>query len=320
MELQQLRYLCAIADTGSFSRAAEHCHVAQPSLSQQISKLEEELRTRLFDRLGRSIRLTDAGRTFLPHARAVLHQTELARNEVDGGRRDARGTVTVGVIPTIAPYYLPKRLAAFTRRFPDATLRIVEETTEVLVESLRSLSVDVAILSLPLKHRDFEIIPLLTERLYAALPADHPHANASGISLRELRDERFVLLRDSHCFRGIALAACERARLDPCVAFESGQFSSLLGMVAAGVGVTLVPEMAIDRGAGCRYVRIADTQASRTIAAARLKGRSFSRVQEAFLDRLAGRGKTAGRVQKTRGRADPGSPAKGIGEVGFAKR
>lgn len=286
MELHQLRYLCAIADTGSFSRAAEHCHVAQPSLSQQISKLEDELGTRLFDRLGRSIRLTEAGRTFLPHARTVLHQTELARNEVDGSRRDARGTVAVGVIPTIAPYYMPKRIAAFTRRFPEATLRIVEETTPLLVESLRTLAVDVAILSLPLKHRDFEMTPLLTERLCAALPPDHPRASAASISLRELRDEQFVLLRDSHCFRGIALAACERARLDPRVAFESGQFSSLLGMVAAGVGVTLVPEMAIDRSVQCRYVPVSDPQAFRTIAAARLKGRSFSRVQQAFLEQL----------------------------------
>jgi LysR family transcriptional regulator, hydrogen peroxide-inducible genes activator len=289
MELHQLRYLCAIADTGSFTRAAEHCHVAQPSLSQQISRLEDELGTRLFDRLGRSVRLTDAGRAFLPHARSVLHQTELARNEVDGRRRDPRGTVTVGVIPTIAPYYMPRRIAAFTRRYPDASLRIVEETTPVLVESLRSLAVDVAILSLPLKHRDFETMPLLTERLYAALPTDHPRANAVSISLRELRDEQFVLLRESHCFRGIALAACERARLDPRVAFESGQFSSLLGMVAAGVGVTLVPEMAIDRSAGCRYVQVSDAQAFRTIAAARLKGRSFSRVQQEFLEQLTKR-------------------------------
>jgi LysR family transcriptional regulator, hydrogen peroxide-inducible genes activator len=286
MELQQLRYLCAIADTGSFSRAAEHCHVAQPSLSQQISKLEDELGTRLFDRLGRSIRLTEAGRGFLPHARAVLHQTELARSEVDGRRRDARGTVTVGVIPTIAPYYMPKRIAAFARRYPDATLRIVEETTPVLVESLRSLAIDVAILSLPLRHRDFDVAPLLTERLYAALPPGHPRAAAASLSLRELRDDRFVLLRDSHCFRGIALDACSRARLDPRIAFESGQFSSLLGMVAAGVGVTLVPEMALDRAAGCRYVPIADTQATRTIAVARLRGRSFSRVQQAFLHHL----------------------------------
>lgn len=284
MELQQLRYLCAIVDTGSFSRAAEHCHVAQPSLSQQISKLEDELGSRLFDRLGRSIRLTDAGRTFLPHARTVLHQTELARSEVDGRRRDARGTVIVGVIPTIAPYYLPQRIAAFRRRFPESALRIVEETTPVLVDSLRSFAIDIAILSLPLRHREFEVVPLLTERLYVALPPDHPRADAAAISLRELRAERFVLLRDGHCFREIALAACNRAHLDPRIAFESAQFSSLLGMVAAGVGVSLVPEMAIDRRAACRYVRISDAKAVRTIAAARLKGRSFSRVQQAFVE------------------------------------
>jgi len=258
--------------------------VAQPSLSQQISKLEEELGTRLFDRLGRSVRLTEAGRTFLPHARNVLQQTELARSEVDGRRRDARGTVIVGVIPTIAPYYLPERIAAFSRRFPEATLRIVEETTPVLVESLRNLAIDIAILSLPLKNREFEIAPLLTERLYAALPLHHPRSSAVSISLRDLRDERFVLLRDSHCFREIALAACHRAHLDPRVAFESSQFSSLLGMVAAGVGVSLVPEMAIDPRAGCRYVPISDTKAVRTIAAVRLKGRSFSRVQQGFVE------------------------------------
>jgi LysR family hydrogen peroxide-inducible transcriptional activator len=292
MELQQLRYLCAIADTGSFSRAAEACHVAQPSLSQQISKLEDELGTRLFDRLGRSVRLTDAGRTFLPHARTVLQQTELARSEVEGRRKDARGTVIVGVIPTIAPYYLPERIGAFVRRFPEATLRVIEETTPLLVESLRSLAVDIAVLSLPLRHREFDVAPLLTERLYAALPPDHPRAGAAGISLRELREERFVLLRESHCFRDIALAACHRARLDPRVAFESGQFSSLLGMVAAGVGVSVVPEMAIDRSFPCAYVRISDPKATRTIAAARLRGRSFSRVQNGFLQGL---GRIAGR-------------------------
>jgi LysR family hydrogen peroxide-inducible transcriptional activator len=286
MEFNQLKYVCAIAATGSFSRAAEQCHVAQPSLSQQVSKLEDELGTRLFDRLGRSVRLTDAGRIFLPHARTVLQQTELARSEVEGRRRDARGTVIVGVIPTIAPYYLPERIGAFTQRFPEATLRVVEETTPVLVESLRSLAIDIAILSLPLRHREFEVVPLLTEKLYAALPPDHPRSRAATISLRELREERFVLLRESHCFRGIALAACHRARLDPRVAFESGQFSSLLGMVAAGMGVSLVPEMAIDRSFPCSYVRVSDAKATRTIAAARLRGRSFSRVQEGFMESL----------------------------------
>jgi len=286
MEFQQLRYLCAIVDTGSFTRAAERCHVAQPSLSQQISRLENELGAKLFDRLGRNIRLTESGRAFLPHARTALAQAELARDQVLGQRRDARGAVAVGVIPTIAPYYLPRRLAAFTRRFPESTLRIVEETTPVLVEQLRSAAIDLAILSLPLRHREFEIVPLLTERLFAALPPDHPLARARTLSLRELRDERFVLLRDGHCFRGVALDACRRARLAPRVAFESGQFSSLLGMVAAGVGVTLVPRMAVDRVLPCRYVPISDPQAERTIAAVRLKGRSFNRVQRAMLDFL----------------------------------
>jgi LysR family hydrogen peroxide-inducible transcriptional activator len=286
MEFQQLRYLSAIVDTGSFTRAAERCHVAQPSLSQQISRLEDELGAKLFDRLGRSVRLTEAGRAFLPHARTALEQAELARDEVLGRRRQARGAVAVGVIPTIAPYYLPQRLAAFTRRFPESTLRIVEETTPILIEQLRSVAIDLAILSLPLKHREFEVVPLLTERLLAALPPDHRLVRARTLSLRELRDERFVLLRDGHCFRGVALDACRRARLAPRVAFESGQFSSLLGMVAAGVGVTLVPQMAVDRNLPCRYVPISDPQAERTIAAVRLKGRSLSRVQQAMLDFL----------------------------------
>jgi len=286
MEFHQLRYVCAIADTGSFSRAAERCHVAQPSLSQQVLKLEEDLGSRLFDRLGRSIRLTEAGRAFLPHARSILQQMEAARTGVEDKRTDVRGSVAVGVIPTIAPYLMPQCVAAFSKKHPEARLRIVEETTPVLVESLRNLSIDVAILSLPLRHKEFEIFPLRTEPLYAALPKDHARANARSLSLKDLRGEPFVMLRDGHCFRDVSVAACTRAKVNPRIAFESGQFSSLLGMVAAGVGVSLVPEMAVDKTARCSYVRISDAQASRTIVAAVLRGRSFNRVQHAFLQHV----------------------------------
>jgi LysR family hydrogen peroxide-inducible transcriptional activator len=286
MEFHQLRYVCAIADTGSFSRAAERCHVAQPSLSQQVQKLEQDLGAKLFDRLGRSVRLTEAGRTFLPHARSILHQMEAARSGVEDKRMDVRGSVTVGVIPTIAPYLMPQCVAAFSRKYVDAKLRIVEETTPILIESLRNLAIDLAILSLPLKHKEFEVFALQTEPLFAVLPRDHYRADAKSLSLKDLRGESFVLLRDGHCFRDVSVAACSRARVDPRIAFESGQFSSLLGMVAAGVGVSLVPEMAVDRSAACSFVRISDAQASRTIAAAVLRGRSFNRVQQAFLDHL----------------------------------
>src|SRR5271163_4846321 len=286
MEFHQLRYVCAVADTGSFSRAAERCQVAQPSLSQQVLKLEEDLGAKLFDRLGRSVRLTEAGRAFVPHARSILTEMEAARSSVADKCADVRGSVAVGVIPTIAPYMMPRYTTAFAKKFPEAKLRIVEETTPVLLESLRDWSVDLAILALPLRSKDLELFPLRTEPLFAVLPKDHPRAGAESLSLKELRGESFVMLRDGHCFRDVSVAACTRAKVNPRIAFESGQFSSLLGMVAAGVGVSLVPEMAMDKTARCSYVRISDAQASRTIVAAVLRGRSFNRIQQAFLEHV----------------------------------
>jgi LysR family hydrogen peroxide-inducible transcriptional activator len=286
MEFHQLRYVCAVAETGSFSRAAERCDVAQPSLSQQVLKLEEDLGTKLFDRLGRSVRLTEAGRAFVPRARSILEQMDAARSSVADKAADVRGSVTAGVIPTIAPYLMPAYVAGFTRKYADAKLRVVEETTPILVEGLRDLAIDVAILALPLRHKDLKLFPIRTEPLFAALPKSHRYAGARALSLKELRGESFVMLRDGHCFRDLSIARCTHARITPNVAFESGQFRSLLGMVAAGVGVSLVPEMAIDRSAGCRYVRLSDTRATRTIVAAVLRGRSFSRVQQAFISEI----------------------------------
>jgi len=283
MEFHQLRYVCAIAETGSFSRAAERCQIAQPSLSQQVLKLEEDLGAKLFDRLGRSVRLTEAGRALIPHARSILEQMEAARSSVTDRNADLHGNVTVGVIPTIAPYLMPRYTAAFAKKYPDAKLRIVEETTQILIEGLRNLSVDLAILALPLRHKDLELFPIRTEPLFAVLPKDHPRADAKSLALRDLRGESFVMLRDGHCFRDLSIATCSHARITPKIAFESGQFSSLLGMVAAGIGISLVPEMAIDRNAGCRYVRLNDPRASRTIVAAVLRGRSLNRVQQAFV-------------------------------------
>jgi LysR family transcriptional regulator, hydrogen peroxide-inducible genes activator len=307
MEFHQLRYVCAIADTGNFSRAAERCQIAQPSLSQQVLKLEEDLGAKLFDRLGRSVRLTEAGRAFIPHARAILEQMEVARLSVADKNADLRGSVAVGVIPTVAPYLIPSYTAAFAKNYPDAKLRIVEETTSVLVESLRDLSIDVAILALPLRHKDLELFPIRTEPLFAVMRRDHPRASAESLALKDLRGESFVMLRDGHCFRDLSIRTCTRARITPNIAFESSQFSSLLGMVAAGVGVSLVPEMAIDRNVGCRYVRLSDAQATRTIVAAVLHGRSFNRVQRAFVSGIKGRateaphGKTSAANRSTQG-------------------
>jgi DNA-binding transcriptional LysR family regulator len=283
MEVHQLRYFCAVAATGSFSRAAEQSHVSQPSLSQQILKLEDELGARLFDRLGRSVRITEVGKAFLPRARAALHELEAARGDVVERMDSIAGTVCVGAIPTVAPYLLPRVLSAFSRKFRRAQVSVVEEITPILLERLRAGAVDIAILALPIRGHEFESFTLLTEPLFAALPAKHPLSRHRAISLKDLRKEPFLLLRDGHCFRDNAVAACDRARVSPQVIFESGQFSSLLALVSAGMGVSLVPAMAVEKSSKCRYVRIADAQATRTIAAVVLRGRSLSRAHHAFL-------------------------------------
>src|SRR5213075_1528564 len=138
MELHQLRYFCAVAETGSFSRAAEQSHVSQPSLSQQILKLEDELGARLFDRLGRSVRLTELGKTFLPRSRSVLRELEAGKGDVVEGKEFIGGRSTAGVIHPIAPHFLPQHLTNFARNFPQVRLNLVEEITPVLLDRLRS--------------------------------------------------------------------------------------------------------------------------------------------------------------------------------------
>jgi LysR family hydrogen peroxide-inducible transcriptional activator len=292
MELHQLRYFCAIADSGSFSRAAQQTHVSQPSLSQQIRKLEDELGARLFDRLGRTVRLTELGRGFLPRARAILRDLEAARSDVVERKASISGAVSVGVIPTIAPYFLPPILATFFRKFPQASVTVMEEITPLLLERLRGGNIDVAIVALPLhvKGHEFEAVPLLNEKLYAVLPKRHALADRHALSLKELQSEPFLLLRDGHCFRETAVAACKRARVSPQIIFESGQFSSILSMVTAGLGVSIVPAMALEKRPGCRFVLLADERAARTIGAVTLKGSSLTRIIEAFLAHLGVKG------------------------------
>lgn len=260
--------------------------MSQPSLSQQIMKLEDELGARLFDRLGRSVRLTELGKTFLPRARGVLRELEAAKGDVVEHKDSVGGTVTIGVIPTVAPYLLPPYLTTFSKKYPQARLTVIEEITPVLLERLRAGTIDVAILALPIRGHEFTIAPLLTEPLFAALPPKHRLAARRSLALRDLRAEPFLLLRDGHCFRDTAVAACDRARLDPQIIFESGQFSSLLSMVGAGMGVSIVPQMAMEKSGRCRYVRIADASATRTIAALVLRGRSLSRAHVGFLAHL----------------------------------
>jgi LysR family hydrogen peroxide-inducible transcriptional activator len=286
MEVHQLRYFCAVADSGNFTRAAEATRVAQPSLSQQILKLEDELGAKLFDRLPRSVRLTQFGKAFLPKAQAILRQIGEARVEIREMASVESGEVVLGAIPTIAPYLLPKMLSSFARQHPSVSVNVVEEITPALLDRLHGGTIDLALLALPVAGDELIVSELAQEPLFAVLPARHPLADRRSILLDELREEPFLLLKEGHCFRDNALSACRRSRVNPKVVFESGQFATILAMVSAGMVVSVVPEMATGEIPGCRFVLIGDKRSYRRIGVVRLKYRYPTRGQIALLEHL----------------------------------
>ncbi len=286
MEIHQLRYFCAVAKTGSFTRAAQREHLAQPSLSQQVKKLEDELGTRLFDRLGRTVRLTSFGEAFLPRAEAILRQLADAKQEIEEMSGAERGKLVIGSIPTVAPYLLPACLASFNRKFPQIRVTVVEEFTTDLLDRLEGGAIDLALLALPVVGSNFLSQEVLRERLYVVLPKDHRLARQTTIHLKQVEKDPFLLLKEGHCFRDNTLSACGRARLDPNVVFESGQFTTILAMVAAGTGVSVVPQMAVEPRPGCRFIPLADEGAFRCVGIVQLKQHFRSRAHQAFLKHL----------------------------------
>jgi LysR family hydrogen peroxide-inducible transcriptional activator len=286
MQIHQLRYFCAVARTGSFTRAAQQEHLAQPSLSQQIRKLEDELGTRLFDRLGRSVRLTQPGEAFLPRAEAIIRQVADAKLEIQEMAGAERGKLVIGAIPTIAPYFLPSCLASFARKFPHVQISVVEEVTNELLNRVHQGAVDLALLALPVPANHCVCRELFRERLYVVIPQNHRLAASAQVHLAQIANDPFLLLKEGHCFRENTLAACGRARLKPNVVFESGQFTTILAMVAAGTGVSVVPEMAVETREGCRFLPLADEGSYRRVGIVQLKQHFRSRVHRAFVEHL----------------------------------
>src|SRR6266545_5539094 len=230
MEIHQLRYFCAAAHHGTFTRAALAQRVAQPSLSQQIRKLEDELGGRLFDRMSKCVRLTAFGKAFLPKAEQILRDLGDAKAEILEMAGKEKGELVIGVIPTITPYFLPRVLASFSREHSSIVVKVVEDITPSLLDRLQAGTIDMAIVALPVPGEKIRCVELFREAMYAVLPEKHPHAHRSTIKLNELEDEPFLLLKEGHCFRETTIAACRKATVKPNVVFESGQFATILAM------------------------------------------------------------------------------------------
>jgi LysR family hydrogen peroxide-inducible transcriptional activator len=267
--LRQLQYAVAVADSLSFRKAAERCHVSQPSLSAQLAQLEDVLGVRLFERDRRRVLVTVAAREILERARLILRESddlvELARRSSD----PLSGTLRIGVIPTISPYLLPRLTTPIRSTFPRLKLLWLEDKTEVLLQSLDTGTLDAALLALEADVGDVEREIIGRDPFVLATSPGHPlGVKAHSAKASELRDERVLLLDDGHCFREQALVFCSSAKAHE-LEFRATSLSTLVQMVAGGAGVTLLPWLAVTtetRRAGLTIRHFAQPGPGRTIA------------------------------------------------------
>ena len=277
MEMHQLRYVVAVSRAGNFSRAAEQCHVSQPSLSQQILKLEEELGERLFDRMKREAKLTPHGEAFLPRAVKILEEVDAARREALDAHSLLRGRLIIGVLPTIAPYLLPTVLVGFAKKFPGVEIVVHEDTTAQLLKLAQAYEIDFALASRPIQDQRMEVKDLFTEELQLALPPGHPLTRKRTMRLADLEKEPFIVMKEGH--------------LKPTINFRSAQLETIQALVRSGVGISLVPAMAArgERKDLPEYRSLPAPKPERKIVAVWPKQRPLGRAANEFLKQISAR-------------------------------
>ena len=287
MELHQLRYFVAVAETENFTRAAERSSVSQPSLSQQISKLEAEIGHKLFHRLGRKAVLTEAGATFLDRARRILFEVENASKELSDQAGFER-RITVGAVQTVMPYLLTPLIARCRDEHPNLIVHAQENFRDKLVRAVVEGDLDLAVVPLPVKDHRLSVEPLLTEPLLLVVGKNHPFASRTEISIQDLAQETFISLGDSS-----ALAAQVRSffgdhNFQPQIGMRCAQVATLKLFVAMGLGISLVPQLARlpDDRDTLTYMRLTGTAPTRELVVIRHLQRYQSRGAEQFLSLL----------------------------------
>jgi LysR family transcriptional regulator, hydrogen peroxide-inducible genes activator len=270
ISFKQLRYFDAVARTSHFGKAAEHCAVTQPALSMQIQELEKFLGVQLIERGRSGAMLTEAGREVAGRAAKVLAEL---RDIVDYARRQGglAGPLHLGVIPSIAPYVLPALLPMVRDSYPDLELHLRETQTQHLLDELVDGHLDLLLLALPVEHAEIETAKLFTDRFLLAMPKWRRITNRVRATPELLQQDRLLLLEEGHCLRDQALAFCELRRVDNIDTFGASNLSTIVQMVANGLGLTLLPELAVDlevRRGDIHLMRFIDPQPRRTIGLA----------------------------------------------------
>ncbi|GAB3386671.1 DNA-binding transcriptional regulator OxyR [Lysobacter fragariae] len=270
MNLRDLKYLVALADLKHFGRAAQACFVSQPTLSTQIRKLEDELGVALVERAPRKVMLTPAGREIVERARHIVSEVEQMKELARRSQDPEAGTVRLGMFPTLGPYLLPHVVPGIRKRFPRLELLLVEEKSPEILSRLRNGRLDAGLLALPVHDDQLHVEFLFEEPFLLAVPDTHPLAARESLSMKDLSRERLLLLEDGHCLRDQALDVCHLAGASEMSGFQATSLETLRQMVAANVGVTLLPTLAIKppvaRSNDIRLLGFRDSTPSRQIA------------------------------------------------------
>lgn len=286
METTLLRAFIETADAGSLSRAARQLVISQPSLTVQIQRLEAHLGTPLFDRHGRGVTLTEAGKALYPRARRILDDVRDTEETIRRERADGAGTLSVGAIPTVAPYVLPAAVQRLRARHAAMRVELREDYSAVLAKLLLDGSLDVVIAALPyaFDHLDTEVLG--TDALVVAVPASHAAVRAGRITLAQLRDAPTVTLDPAHCLGEQVAGFCSSRQVSPSVVCRSAQLATVLELVGAGVGISIVPAMAAARHntPSCAYVPLAEHSLQREIVAVWRRGAAKSPQARAFVE------------------------------------
>jgi LysR family transcriptional regulator, hydrogen peroxide-inducible genes activator len=274
--LRQLRYLSALARHGHFGRAAEACSVTQPALSMQIRDLERELGVAVVERRPGEVLLTDVGREIARRGEDVL---TASRDLVDFARHRSgllQGRLTLGVIPSLAPYLLPRILPVLQNQFPELRLELRETQTRQLIDDIKSGALDAAMLALPLGEPDIETMALFEDLFLLAVPSGDPRPETARVAASDIDQSRLILLEDGHCLRDQALAFCATATRGRAsgangTVFGASSLTTVMQMVAGGYGVTLIPQIAADverRDDRVKFLRLENPQPGRSIGLA----------------------------------------------------
>ena len=266
MNLRDLRYLVALAEHLHFGRAADACFVSQPTLSTQIKKLEEQLKVTLIERSNRQVILTPVGIAVVAQAQQVLRDVDDLLRLAEQHRDPLGGDLRLGIIPTVAPYLLPRILPIIRRDFPKVSLKLNEDQTHVIMRMLADGELDAVILAMPVMDDHVVQTKLYSEAFYLAVSKQHAKAARKTVSLDDLNDEQVLLLEDGHCLRDQALAICNSNNAVENTNFRATSLETLRQMVAANIGITLMPELALGNRAGAvRYIPFRGRPPSRDI-------------------------------------------------------